>query len=90
MSPAGSACTRAPPNVPRCRTWGSATVAAALASNGTCSAISGSVAIWWCVVMAPISRASPSSRTPDNSPIRPKSTTIAASARRSFITGIRL
>ena len=35
-SPAGSACESAPPKVPRCRTWGSATVEVASPSKPQC------------------------------------------------------
>ncbi len=89
-SPAGSAWASDPPNVPRWRTCGSATVSVARASRAACSAISGSRCTSWCVVIAPITRASPSSRTPRNSPMFVRSMTVVGAAIRNRSTGSRL
>src|SRR3954468_7963654 len=87
-SPAGSAWTRAPPKVPRARTCRSATVSVASAISGANCCTSGSVMTSWCVVMAPMTMASPSSRTPRSSATRPRSTTVSGAASRSRMTGI--
>jgi len=87
-SPAGSACARAPPKVPRCRTWRSATVSVASAMSGAYRAISGSDRTSECVVIAPMTIASLSSRTPRSSATFVRSTTVSGAASRSRMTGI--
>ena len=62
--PPGPRAHSEPPNVPRCRIWLSATSAAAFDSSSACSRTRSSVTMSEWVVMAPITRASPSSRTP--------------------------
>ena len=62
--PPGRRARSEPPNVPRCRIWWSATSAAALDSSRACSRTSVVGQTSWCVVSAPMTMASPSSRTP--------------------------
>src|SRR5699024_175878 len=90
ISPAGSACAVDPPMVPRWRTCGSATVAAASASRGACSRIRGSRAAAAWVVIAPITSSSPSSRAPSNPGTFASPTTSSGSAIRSRNTGMKL
>ena len=89
-SPAGSACAQAPPMVPRCRTCGSATVSTHLAISDACSATNGSPTTSKYGVIAPMTIASPSSRTPLSESILAKSISSSGAASRSFITGSRL
>ena len=90
MSPAGSACAHEPAKVPRCRIWLSATSAAALDSSNACCRTRSSVTISEWVVIAPITSASPSSRTPRRLSIRPRSITISGALSRIRSTGRRL
>jgi len=76
--------------VARCRMAGSATVAAASAISPQCSRMSGSRISEYIVVMAPITSASPASRTPASSPSRPMSTSRLGKASRSRSSGSRL
>ena len=89
-SDAGSAWETLPPMVPRLRTAGSPTSAAASASAGACCRTRSDDAISACVVSAPTVMPPPLAETPLSASMRPMSTSTAGAASRSFISGRRL
>ena len=90
MSLPGSPLATLPPMVPRARTCGSAMTRAVSRMIGMAAARSAAAISSAIVVVAPITKLSPSRLMPRSSAMPPRSTSACGTARRSFIIGIRL